>query len=103
MPDDTFENEFAADLTQPEHTDMQDEIVPEEAEKEEVVTIEAKPLLITARQFTKARKLRWERAAGFLHYAKIKFGENQRFSVAEWTTHWDAFWSRPAERPIKED
>jgi hypothetical protein len=72
--------------------------------------VEAQPgdLALSARQFLRARKLRWERAAGFL--AEMKRVGPQlhevpqpkkhkkpiaRLTVRQWQAEWDAFWKRP--------
>lgn len=60
----------------------------------------AKPLQVTATQFCKAKGHRWERSAGFLYYAREKYGRHHRMTVDEWTAVWDAWWQQPAEQPI---
>jgi hypothetical protein len=52
-----------------------------------------KDIRLTARQYCRARKHRWERCAGFLHDMKGK-GEKTR---PEWDQLWDAFWTRPVK------
>ncbi len=69
-------------------------------------------LKLSARQFVRARKLRWERAAGFLLSMKTlgpqvvaypppakkkkgKLGAHVRLTVRQWQKEWDAFWTRP--------
>jgi hypothetical protein len=50
---------------------------------------------LSARQFTRARKHRWERSAGFLREMKRELGDNARLTMKEWQPLWDAFWQRP--------
>lgn len=50
---------------------------------------------LSARQFVRARKQRWERCAGFLLEMKLKLGPNARLTMIEWQPLWDAFWTRP--------
>lgn len=50
---------------------------------------------LTARQFCRARKYRWERCAGFLH--DMKKEHPHLATRAEWGELWDAFWSRPVK------
>jgi len=50
---------------------------------------------LTARQFVRARKQRWERCAGFLLDMKRKVGPNAQLTMLEWAPLWDAFWKRP--------
>lgn len=50
---------------------------------------------LTARQFVRARRQRWERCAGFLLEMKRKLGPEARLTMLEWQPLWDAFWTRP--------
>jgi len=50
---------------------------------------------LTARQFVRARKQRWERCAGFLNEMKRAVGPTARLTMMEWQPLWDAFWTRP--------
>lgn len=50
---------------------------------------------LSARQFVRARKHRWERSAGFLLEMKRRIGPNARLTLIEWQPLWDAFWTRP--------
>jgi hypothetical protein len=52
-------------------------------------------LRLSARQFVRARKLRWEQQAGFLHEMKQTQGPMARKTVTEWLALWEAFWTRP--------
>lgn len=54
-------------------------------------------LRLSARQFVRARKLRWEQQAGFLHEMKQTQGPMARKTVAEWLVLWEAFWTRPVK------
>lgn len=50
---------------------------------------------LTARQYVRARKYRWERCAGFLYEMRKNHpGERTR---AEWEQLWDAYWARPVK------
>lgn len=52
-------------------------------------------LRLNARQFTKAKRIRWDRAAGFLHWCRKKYGENKRLTTKEWLPIWNAFNATP--------
>lgn len=52
-------------------------------------------LPVTAKQFTQARGIRWERAAGFLFFAKQKYGDGHRMTVPEWTQVHAAYLTKP--------
>ena len=52
-------------------------------------------LKLTARQFTLAKNLRWERAAGFIHWAKETHGASHKLTTTEWAPIWDGFLNRP--------
>lgn len=50
---------------------------------------------LSARQFVRARKQRWERCAGFLSEMKRQLGPGARLTMHEWDPLWTAFWNRP--------
>jgi len=73
-----------------------------EPETQKTPTPDAPPaapdLRVTARQYTIARGKRWERSAGFLHWAAERFGVGSRVSIREWEARWSEFWSTPVTR-----
>lgn len=50
---------------------------------------------LSARQYVRARKIRWERSAGFLADMRRSLGPNARLTLCEWDPLWEAFWKRP--------
>jgi hypothetical protein len=73
-------------------------------EAEVVAKKEAEPtqrtglLKITARQYIQAKGIRWERAAGFLHWATSNLGAGHLLTVPEWTKVHEGFNSTPVGR-----
>jgi hypothetical protein len=49
---------------------------------------------LSARQYVRAKKLRWEQQAGFLHEMKQQQGPMARKTVAQWDVLWGSFWVR---------
>lgn len=82
--------------------------MPVEVE-EKPVEVESKPkkakpterkglLKITAKQYVQAKGIRWERAAGFLHWATHKHGAGHLLTVPEWTKVHEGFDKLPVGR-----
>lgn len=55
-------------------------------------------LRITARQYVQAKGIRWERAAGFLHWATQTLGASHLLTVPEWTKVHEGFCKLPVGR-----
>lgn len=68
------------------------------AKPEEKTPERAGLLKITARQYIQARGIRWERAAGFLHWAASKHGAGHLLTVPEWTETHRGFDTTPVGR-----
>ena len=49
---------------------------------------------LTARQYVRVRKYRWEKSAGFLADMKRNHGEGICKTRPEWDQLWTAFWAR---------
>lgn len=60
------------------------------AEAPEVITVESSAqvrdglLRVTAKQYSQAVGVRWDKAAGFLFWADGKFGKSHRLTIPEW-------------------
>ncbi len=55
-------------------------------------------LKITVRQYVQAKGIRWERAAGFLHWSTQKHGAGCLMTVPEWTKVHEGFNKLPVGR-----
>ena len=49
---------------------------------------------LSARQYVRAKKLRWEQQAGFLHEMRQQQGGMARKTVVQWDALWSLFWGR---------
>lgn len=61
-------------------------------------TVRTGLLKVTARQYVQARGIRWERAAGFLHWAAQQHGAGHLLTVPEWTNVQAGFDATPVGR-----
>jgi hypothetical protein len=48
--------------------------------------------------FIKARRIRPENAAGFLYWAKMKFGDQHKETIPDWLSLYEVFQRTPAGR-----
>lgn len=77
---------------------------PEIADNNPVISQAVKPPLnrkpvvkdikLSARQYVRAKKFRWERTTGFLLEMKNKFGPMAKKVRPEWDQLWADFWKR---------
>jgi hypothetical protein len=79
----------------PVESDKPEEKAPEKVEEPSTRT---GLLKITAKQYVQARGIRWERAAGFLHWATSKHGARHLLTVPEWTKVHEGFNRTPVGR-----
>ena len=95
------------DKTMDEELETLEETSPPEPKPEPELKPKPEPepgqLALTARQFCRARGMRWERSAGWLYYAGAKYGEGHRLTVSEWQAIWDAWWQQPAGQPVRRE
>jgi len=68
--------------------------VPEKPRRQRPVPADIK---LSARQYVRAQKIRWDKAAGFLHDMKKTCGPDARKTRADWNNLWNAYWARPVK------
>lgn len=77
---------------------------PEASPAEETAPVETAPeqraglLFLTARQYAKARAIRWERAAGFLHWSARDNGPSATKTVPQWDIVYASYLSEKVGR-----
>ena len=54
-------------------------------------------LKLSARQFIRARRQRWEQSAGFIAEMRNLHGADAKKVRSDWDRLWDAFWARPVK------
>lgn len=59
---------------------------------------EKKFIKLTVKQFIQAKKIRWERGAGFIAWVKRRSGKDNRLTFFEWDEIWDEFINSPAKK-----
>ncbi|MBT8428504.1 MAG: hypothetical protein KJN79_01190 [Gammaproteobacteria bacterium] len=82
-----------------EDGETQDVVAPVDAPVEAPPVTPPEPvrqglLKITVKQYSQARGIRWERAAGFLYWAQAEYGPGHRLTVPEWTHVHETFLNR---------
>jgi len=74
------------------------QVVRVEVAKPEPKGVRTGLLRVNARQYTKAKGIRWERAAGFLAWAAHKYGAQHVLTVPEWIEVHEQFNRTPVGR-----